>query len=245
MQLLTQVNLELFIENGVEAVKRNDVAIVIDVLRCSSTMIAALANGIKEIKPVETLEEAFALRANEQDSILAGERMGLKPDGFDLGNSPLAFVSGNQRGKKVILTTTNGTRAIKQVYECKWALIGAFLNAGVVANVALNLAKKNQIGITMLLAGSTGNLYLEDFICAGLLSSKLMSTNAKLNDSAFSSMLSWKKAEENLKEIIKNSQHGKYLGDIGYEKDVDFCSNLDVYSIVPYLKRGKIKVFEE
>ncbi len=244
MKTLAQVSLELFIENGAKAVERNDIAIVIDVFRCSSTIIAALANGIKEVIPVETLEEAFTLHAKKQDFILAGERAGLKPNRFDLGNSPLAFISGNYKGKKLILTTSNGTKAIKQVDKCSWVLIGAFLNAGVVASIALKLASKNKTGITILLASNTRSLYLEDFICGGLLSSKFKSSDAKLDDSALSAMLSWKKAEEKLREVIKNSQHGKYLMDIGYEKDVDFCSNLDVYPIIPYLKNGSIKKLE-
>ena len=242
---LTKVNLGLFIEAGIEAVGRNDVVIVIDALRCSSTIIAALANGIIEITPVKSLEEAFELRKMQKDLILVGERAGLKPDGFDLGNSPTAFISNNYRGKKVILTTSNGTKAIEQVKECDWVLIGAFLNANEVANVALKLAKEHEVGITILLACSSRNLFLEDFICGGLLVSKLLSPGIKLDDSAYASMLSWYKAEKNLEEIIKNSQHGKYLMDIGFGKDIDFCLNIDHYSIIPYLNNGNIRKKEK
>jgi len=191
------------------------------------------------------LDEALSLHKKKQDLILAGERAGLKPDGFDLGNSPLALISENYEGKKLILTTSNGTKAIKQVDKCSWVLIGAFLNASKIANKALNLAKENKSGITILLASSARDLYLEDFICAGLLSYKFNILNAKFDDTAIASMLSWEKAKENLKEVIKNSQHGKYLRDIGYAKDVDFCSNIDIYPIIPYLVNGNIKVFKE
>lgn len=240
---MVEVSLELSIEKGQEAVKRNDIAIVVDALRCSSTIITALANGLKEIIPVETVDEAFKLRLDDPDLILVGERKGIKIDGFDLNNSPLEFISNEIRGRRAIITTTNGTRAINQVEKCQIVLIGVFINSSEVTKRALMLAKKYQSGITILLAGRNHNFFLEDFLCAGLLSSKFMYVNVNLNDHALASMLSWKRAEYNIREIVKNSQHGRDLIEIGLEKDVDFCLNIDCYSVVPCLERNSIKIF--
>lgn len=240
MLLLVKVHLGLFIEKGTEAVKRNDLVIMIDVLRCSSTIITALYNGIIEITPVESLEEAIELRKNQSDLILAGERNGLKPNGFDLGNSPNEFISGSPEGKKAVITTSNGTKALEKVKNCKWVLVGTFLNSESVVNAAFKLAKEEKSGITILLASSSEDIYLEDFICGGLLSKKLLSMGANLDDSAYASMLAWNNAKENLNEIIKKSHHGEYLKGIGFENDIDFCLKIDLYPIVPWSNNGKI-----
>lgn len=242
---MIEVNLELSIEKGREAVKRNDIAIVIDALRCSSTIITAIANDVREIIPVETLDEAFKLRSNDSNIILVGERKGQKIDGFDLDNSPLEFITNEFRGKRIVITTTNGTSAIKQVEKCPMVLIGAFMNSNEVTKKALILAQKYQTGITILLAGRNHNFFLEDFLCAGLLSSKFKYANANLNDHALASMLSWESAECNIMEIVKNSQHGRDLIEIGLEKDVDFCLNINAFSVVPYLERNSIKILSE
>ena len=240
---MIEANLELSIEKGREVVKRNDIAIVIDALRCSSTIITAIANDVREIIPVETLDEAFKLLSNNSNIILVGERKGQKIDGFDLDNSPLEFITNEFRGKRIVITTTNGTSAIKQVEKCPMVLIGAFMNSNEVTKKALILAQKYQTGITILLAGRNHNFFLEDFLCAGLLSSKFKYSSANLNDHALASMLSWERAECNINEIIKNSQHGKDLIEIGLEKDMDFCLNIDSYSVVPCLERNSIKIF--
>ena len=242
---MIEVNLELSIEKGREAVKRNDIAIVIDALRCSSTIITAITNDVREVIPVETLDEAFKLRSNDSNIILVGERKGQKIDGFDLDNSPLEFITNEFRGKRIVITTTNGTSAIKQVEKCPMVLIGAFMNSNEVSKKALILAKKYQTGITILLAGRNHNFFLEDFLCAGLLSSKFKYANANLSDHALASMLSWERAECNIREIVKNSQHGRDLIEIGLEKDVDFCLNIDAFSVVPYLERNSIKIFSK
>jgi 2-phosphosulfolactate phosphatase len=243
VSLLVKVSLELSIEKGREAIKRNDIAIVVDALRCSSTIITAIANDVREIIPVETTGEAFELRSNDSNTILVGERKGKKINGFDLDNSPLEFINNEFRRKRIVITTTNGTSAIKQVEKCPMVLIGAFMNSNEVTKKSLILAKKYKSGITILLAGRHYNFFLEDFLCAGLLSSNFMSVDANLNDHALASMLSWKRAECNIREIVKNSQHGRDLIEIGLERDVDFCLNIDAYPIVPYLERNSIKNF--
>ena len=119
------------------------------------------------------------------------------------------------------------------------------MNSKEVTKKALILAQKYQTGITILLAGRNHNFFLEDFLCAGLLSSKFKYANANLNDHALASMLSWERAKCNIKEIVKNSRHGRDLIEIGLEKDVDFCLNINAYSIVPYLERNSIKILSK
>ena len=106
--------------------------------------------------------------------------------------------------------------------------------------IRFKLAKDEKSGITILLASSSEDIYLEDFICGGLLSKKLLSMGVNLGDSAYASMLAWNNAKENLNEIIKKSYHGEYLKGIGFENDIDFCLKIDFYPIVPWSNNGKI-----
>ncbi|MDH5596295.1 MAG: 2-phosphosulfolactate phosphatase, partial [Candidatus Bathyarchaeota archaeon] len=122
------LNLELSAKDTLKAVSRKDVLVVIDVLRCCSTIVMALANGAKEVIPTKTIREAQALHKKHPEFLLAGERKGLKPIGFNLGNSPLEFSSNIVKEKHVVLTTTSGTKAICSSKKARWVLIGAFFN---------------------------------------------------------------------------------------------------------------------
>ncbi|MBS7654517.1 2-phosphosulfolactate phosphatase, partial [Candidatus Bathyarchaeota archaeon] len=107
-----KVNIEFLAKDSEKAAKRGDLIIIIDALRCCSSIVTALANGAEAIIPVKTLREAYRIHARNPKYLLAGERGGLKPRGFDLGNSPLEYTSERVHGKIILLTTTSGTTAI-------------------------------------------------------------------------------------------------------------------------------------
>jgi len=222
----------------VKAVQRKDVVVVIDVLRCCSTIITALANGAEGVLPTKTVKEARALHKKFPRFILAGERRELKTGGFDLGNSPYEFSPEAIEGKRIIMTTTSGTRAITLSKNAKWVLIGAFLNAEAVAKAALTIAERETTGISLVLSGRKGRFSLEDFICAGLIVEHLPMNKVQLDDAALASLLAFRQSRESLYTILQKGRHAQYLRTIGFEDDVKFCSKANVFEIVPFLKNG-------
>jgi len=238
--LKTLVSLEFVAKDTVKAVKRRDVIIVIDALRCCSTIVTALANGAICVIPVKTILEARRLKKKHPEFIIAGERKGLKPTGFNLGNSPLEFSARNVEGKEVILTTTSGTKAISLSKKGKWVLIGAFLNAKTIAEASLKIAEKEKIGISLVLAGKEDQFSLEDFLCAGAIAESFPTERVELGDAVTAALLSFRGIRHSLKETIQQSSHAQYLVKKGFENDVEFCSQMNIFTVVPSLKEGTI-----
>lgn len=131
----------------------NKTVIVVDIFRASSTMVTALSNGVKTIVPVRDLDQCMAYK--EQGWLIAGERNGKQADGFDLGNSPLAYLNQQFAEKNVAMTTTNGTRAISLAKEqAAEVLIGSFLNL----KATVNYLQNSSNDVLVLCAGWKGNL---------------------------------------------------------------------------------------
>ncbi len=234
------VSLELSAKDAVKAVSRGDVLVVIDVLRCCSTIVTALANGAKEVIPTKTIEEAQALHKKYPEFLLAGERKGQMPKGFDLGNSPLEFSSNIVKEKHVVLTTTSGTKAICLSKNARWVLIGAFCNAEAVAKTAFEIAEKEKIGISFVLSGTHGRFSLEDFMCAGAIVENLLADKIECSDAVLAASLTFQQSCRQLTKIIRYGSHAQYLKDIGHEEDVKFCCQLNAYPVVPVYKAESI-----
>jgi len=235
------VSLEFFAKDTLKAVQRRDAVIAIDVLRCCSTIVTALANGAEGVIPTKTVNEARRLHKKHPELILAGERRGTKPRGFDLGNSPLEFSPQAIGGKRIIFTTTSGTKAIVFSQKTKWVLIGALLNAEAVAKAALKIAEKERLGISLVLSGREGKHFsLEDFLCAGLIVESLPTDTVELSDAALGSWLAYQQSRGSLYETIQKGYHAQYLKSIGFGEDVRFCSQVNVFDIVPICTNGTI-----
>jgi len=228
----------------VRAVKRRDVIIVIDVLRSCSTIVTALANGATCIIPVKTILEARKLKKRHPRFVVAGERKGLKPKRFDLGNSPLEFSHRNVAGRGIILTTTSGTKAISSSQKGKWVLIGAFLNAKAIAEASLKIAEKEKTGISLVLAGKEGRFSLEDFLCAGAIAESFPNGMIELCDAVMAALQSFKGARHSLDTTVKQGSHTRYLEKKGFNHDVEFCSKMNVFNVVPFLREGRIVLLE-
>jgi 2-phosphosulfolactate phosphatase len=238
--MIINVNVEFLAKDATKAVRRGDLIIVIDVLRCSSTIVTALSNGAKAIIPTKTLREARKLHVENPEYLLAGERGGLKPPGFDLGNSPLEYVHERVSGKTIILTTTSGTLALTNSRNAKWVLVGSFLNAKAVAEKAFSISYEEGIGISIVQAGTKGRFSLEDFICAGAILSMLPEESVELSDPAQAALLSFKYAENDLYANLVKSEHSKKLMSLGFSEDIKFSSQINVYSTVPLFRGGII-----
>lgn len=235
-----EVHVELRARDTMNAVKRGDVIAIIDVLRCSSTIITALANGASEIIPAPTVRKAKQMKQRYPNYILAGERKGLKPKGFELGNSPSEFTREKVYGRGLILTTTNGTKAFEIAKSAKPVLVGSFLNAEAVGKKLYQIAYKNNCGVSLIACGKKGKLSLEDFICAGRILETMPIDDLALSDSALAALVASKGAGEKIIELVRSSEHGRYLENIDLIKDIRFCLRINRYSDVPVFMNGKI-----
>ncbi|EFM09888.1 2-phosphosulfolactate phosphatase [Paenibacillus curdlanolyticus YK9] len=207
-------------------------AIVIDVLRATSTMVAALEAGVTGIVPAETVMEARALV--RPGDLLGGERFCRKIAGFDLSNSPSEYRKDTVGGKRIVLTTTNGTRAILKALRAENILTGALVNATACARTALELRRD----VVLLCAGSHEEFALEDGLCAGMLLDRMESlcTQSVETDDFGSAMLAlYRNRAHSLAETISNSATGRRLTKMGLARDIEYCAGTDVSDVVPRL----------
>ena len=238
------VDIELADKDAYEAVKRRDLIIVVDVLRCSSSIINALANGAHAVIPTETLKEAYKLREQNPRFLLAGERSGRRPEGFDLGNSPLEFVRETVEGKTVIMTTTSGTAALVRCRKAEHVLVGSFLNARAVAQKAQDIAHKKNVNASFVLAGQKGLFSLEDFLCAGAIASKLPAGRCELSDKASAAVFAFERVKGALCEHVMRSRHARHLVKLEFKRDVAFSCKLDHFDIVPVFRHGRVTLIQ-
>lgn len=233
------IEVELVAQDASNACKRGDLTVVIDAVRATTSIIAALANGAKSVIPVQTLREAMHLRKEYPGYLLAGERNGVKPMGFDLDNSPLSLSKEKVEGKSLVMSTTNGTKALVQSRESKLVMLGAFLNASAVAKKSLEIASKTQVGISFVLAGQKNSFALEDFICAGAII-RNFGNSQELSDKALGALLAFNGAKDNLQENVRKSKHAQELLKIGLSRDIAYACQIDVVDFVPIYKDGQI-----
>ena len=243
--MVAKVNLEFTTRDAGKAVSRGDLIIIIDALRTSTSILTALANGAKSVFPTETLREAYRLHRVHPDYVLVGERSGCKPRGFDLGNSPSELASEQIRGKNVIMTTTNGTKALAKSKQAKWVLIGAFLNAGAIAKKAVEISEKNGINMSFVLAGEEDQFSLEDFICAGAIAERFPENSVYFSDKTSAALLAFKQIRNNLSENIAKGEHAKQLIELGLRRDIEFSCQIDVYEAIPVYEDTRIRTLEE
>ncbi len=235
---MTDINLELVATDAAAAAKRQDIAVIVDVLRASSTIVTALANGAQAVMPLRSVEEARRKKRVNPEYVLAGERGGLRPRGFDLGNSPLEYTRERVENKGILLTTSSGTQALATAKEAPATVVGSFLNITAVSYVVKQLSKEEERGITIVLSGKQGKFSLEDFLCGGALVARLREETDRCSDAACAAHLSYQASEKRLLNTILMGNHAKELVDLGLSEDVRFCCTLDRYVVVPVLKSG-------
>lgn len=210
-------------------------AVVLDVFRATTSITVALANGSRQFIPVATVEEAQAKKKNYPGALLGGERQAKLIPGFDLGNSPFEYSQEVVEGKTIIMTTTNGTMALKAAEEAATVYAGGFVNA---AALCERLAADGR-DIMLLCAGTHGRFSLEDALCAGLLADRL-SGQAKLGDAAFAVQAMYRDFSRDLVTRVAQSSHAAYLMEIGFAADVGYCLQTDVFGVVPEFREGII-----
>jgi 2-phosphosulfolactate phosphatase len=233
------------------------IAVVIDVLRASTTIITALAHGAAGVRPVLTIAEARALAAggdpgSSPDVLLGGERGGLRIDGFDLGNSPLEYSRARVADRRIVITTTNGTAALDRCAAAAEVLIGAIVNRSAVAARACGLARRNGISdIHLVCAGTDGEVTEEDVLTAGAIldaasrlpgaSGDTLSPSATTALETFRAVLSAAAdtgAATAIVAAFATSRGGRNLIDLGMQADLPAAAAIDSLSVVARLDRG-------
>jgi len=216
--------------------------VVIDVLRASTTIVAALKNGAKEVVPVGTIE--FAVKVSGGmfggQTLLGGERNTKKIDGFALGNSPLEYTSEIVGGKTIVFYSTNGSRAIVKAKYSANLFICAFNN---LRALATHLKKLNE-DVTILCSGNNNFFSLDDSVCAGMLVSELVNEKKKvdLTDSSTGALTLFKSFGKNILKLLSESEHGKLLMNNGHKDDLKYCAELNNTDIVPFYSGNTLKV---
>jgi len=239
-----RVDVEFAAKDAVRAVKRGDLIIVVDVLRCSSSIVSALANGAKALIPAETLKEAYNLHERHPDFLLVGERRGRKPRGFDLDNSPLEFVREVVEGRTVIMTTTSGTAAMVRCRGAEHVLVGALLNARAVAEKAAETAGSNGLNVSFVLAGEKGSFSLEDFLCAGAIASRFQDSRFGSSDKMLAAVFAFERVKNTLSEYVGKSRHAGHLMELGFDRDIEFSCKLDHLDVVPVYRDGRVTLMQ-
>jgi len=219
----------------------NRAVVVIDVLRATSVMVHAMSQGAIEIIPVGTVEEAFQMAKTSPrgTTLLGGERGSRKIEGFDLGNSPKEYVAEKVKGKRLILTTTNGTKAFRLVSSGREIMVGSFLNIGATAQRCFELNKD----LLIFPSGDEGNFSLEDSVCGGMLIDVILRKGKKtigLTDSSRAAQLLYQRFRDQLVEALCLSNHGKDLIDLGLGDDLPYCAQTDITALVPIFNEGVI-----
>lgn len=211
--------------------------VVVDLLRATSVISTAFMEGVKEIIPVQTLEEALNYKGKE-GYIVAAERNAKPIEGFDYGNSPFHYINSDVDGKILVITTTNGTKAINNAKSHK-VITASYINLDAVASHLLEEHKD----IIILCSGWKGVFNLEDPIFAGSLSSILLDSGkySSVCDSLFASIQLLKNAGDNLFDYLSESSHRRRLKSLNMDDDTRYCLSPPVKSdIIPILKGDRL-----
>ena len=227
---------------------RGGMAVMIDVLRASTTIAHALAAGAEAVVACGEIDEARSAAANLSAAgpvLLGGERGGRLIEGFDLDNSPLAYTPGRVAGRTVVFTTTNGTRALRRCAEAERVLIGAFVNFRSVVNAVEASARQVRTssrrggpgGVHLVCAGTDGEITAEDALCAGAFAAELVRRGYPPGNDAAGLVIDYFTANSGsaarLLEIVRGGRGGRNLCELGYEADIQRSIQRDLFDVVP------------
>ncbi|MCP4633863.1 MAG: 2-phosphosulfolactate phosphatase [candidate division Zixibacteria bacterium] len=219
--------------------------IVIDVLRASSTLTAALANGAEKIIPVDSVMRAQTevKRYPKNRVLLCGERGYDKLEGFDLGNSPVEYNRDAVSGKTIIYTSTNGTRGISIGTAGKILILGSFTNFPRPADYLMDI----NTDISIICCGNSGVFSLEDAVCGGMFVHYITKSirSVTTNDAAEAAVALFKRYRDSIPQMMEMCENGRQLALHGYHEDVVYCSRVGITDVVPVLQNGELTPLEK
>ena len=209
----------------------DSIVVVIDILRATSSIVYGIDNGATSIIPVAQVEDC--LNYADQGYLLAAERNGEVVEGYDFGNSPFSYTRSKVGGKTVVLTTTNGTKALhlarSRAYQ---VVIGSFLNL----EALCSWLKSQNKNVLLLCAGWKDNFNLEDTLFAGAVVAELRKEFTHFDDSSVAAEDLFQLAKNDLRAYINKSSHSHRLAALNIEEDVKFCLQLNICSAIPVLQ---------
>ncbi len=213
-----------------------EVVVVIDVLRATSAICAAFDNGVKAIIPVPTIEEAQVYK--DKGYLVGAERKGEIVEGFDFGNSPYSYMREDFKDQEIVLSTTNGTKALDIAKDAEMVLVGSLLNLDALCDYLLDLNKN----VLCLCSGWQDKFNLEDTICAGAICEILIMSGKyrSMDDSSVAAKYLYKSAKENNLGYLKSSAHRSRLKKLKLNADVKYCLTPNQTNVIPILKNGKL-----
>lgn len=213
-------------------------AIAVDVLRATTTMATVLSAGGEAVQVFSDLDKLVEVSEKfpAEKRLRVGERGGAKVPGFDLGNSPLDCKPEVVEGKRLFISTTNGTRALQRIQEAKTVITGAFVNLKTVVEY---LAQKQPENVWIVGSGWQGTYSLEDTACAGAIANHLLQKmnlsvdDVTGNDEVIAGMALYSQWKDDLLQMFKHSSHGKRLLGLDCNDDLKYCSQIDVLDVLP------------
>ena len=213
-----------------------EIVVVIDVLRATSAICAAFDNGVKAIIPVASVEEATEYK--NKGYLVGAERMGKIVEGFDFGNSPFSFMKEELRGQEIVLTTTNGTKALHLAKDAEIVVVGSLLNLDALSEW-LSHQDKN---ILCLCSGWQDKYNLEDTICAGAIMEYLVGTGnfTSDEDSSIAAKYLYLSAWDHYLGFLKASSHRRRLKNLNLNEDIKYCLTPNQTTVIPILRDGKL-----
>lgn len=223
----------------IESKLENKIAVVIDMFRATSVIVTALNNGCEEVIPFLTIEETLesSEELNREEYMLGGERRAVKIDGFDLSNSPLEYTKEVVEDKKVLITTTNGTRTLTKSNSAKRIIIAAMINAKAVADKLLEINED----VVIINAGTNGNFSMDDYICSGYIINEMLKVDNQIELTDISKTANM--IYENNSDIIsyvKEATHYSVMKSLELDNDIEYCIKKSIVNNVPEYKDGKI-----
>ncbi|MDX1445508.1 2-phosphosulfolactate phosphatase [Lishizhenia sp.] len=213
-----------------------EIVVVIDVLRATSAICSAFNNGVSALIPVPTVEEAREYQA--KGYLVGAERKGQIVEGFDFGNSPYSYMKEELKGKEVVLSTTNGTKAINIAKDADTVVIGALSNLDALCAWLIEQDKN----VLCLCSGWQDKFNLEDTICAGAIMEQLIATGKYTSDedSSIAAKYLYLSAKDNYMGYLKSSSHRRRLKNLNLNEDIKYCLTPNQTDVIPILKNGKL-----
>ena len=234
---------------------RDAIVVVVDVLRATTVMVHALAAGCQAVIPCSEIDEAKTVASSlpADTALLAGERHGLPISGFDLGNSPADFTRERCAGKILVMTTTNGTRAVLACPDAKRLYIASFANlTATVDEISVNFQRRDRAPLHIVCAGTEGFISLEDSLLAGALTTRLLVPAGSIkpdghrlgNDEAMITVSEWLEAERYLRQrplsrLLSMGRGGQNVQRIGLAADLEDAAAFDRFGLVAKLCRDR------
>jgi 2-phosphosulfolactate phosphatase len=215
-----------------------DCAIAVDVLRATSTIATVLASGGEAVQAFSDLDQLIAVSEKwpPEKRLRAGERGGAKVAGFELGNSPLDCTREVVQGRRLFISTTNGTRALQKIQHSPSVITAALINRGAVVRYLLD---KQPETVWIVGSGWEGSFSLEDTVCAGAIAHSLVE-NCPIspvelagNDEVIGAIALYSQWQNDLLGLFHQASHGQRLLRLKSQEDLKYCAQVDILDVLP------------